>query len=145
MASTPNSYGTALTCRRPRLGKIKPTIFASQKQPQLSGIELVHCPSPGPYVRIRHLKFEGCGEVVAARELDLQWITGRSSGKIVALKVFEKNKIEEENLNDILLHELDAYRRMEKSRDPGRVFIMWPGTSFETPEHIVFLMVGDVF
>ncbi|KAG6857504.1 hypothetical protein H0H87_002129 [Tephrocybe sp. NHM501043] len=110
----------------------------------LTGIELAYDSSLPSYARIRRLQHVGLGEIIAARELDFQWIKGRSCGRIVALKIFKKRHILEENAKPVVLNELLAYQRVEKSRVKGKAFIFCPGSSFETLKHVVFVMVSDL-
>jgi hypothetical protein len=89
----------------------------------------------GPFRILRHLASGGFAEAVAVHD--------KASGRFLCLKVFSKDRIQEDAIEQGLLNELEVYKRLASSKEccPATIFLMELEMSFQTKKDVCFAMV----
>lgn len=88
----------------------------------------------GPFRILRHLASGGFAEAVAVHD--------KASGRFLCLKVFSKDRIQEDAIEQGLLNELEVYKRLASSKEccPATMFLMELEMSFQTKKDVCFAM-----
>ncbi|KAG2146010.1 uncharacterized protein EDB93DRAFT_497001 [Suillus bovinus] len=98
---------------------------STPRLPQLSYVK-------GPFRAWRRLSVEGFATAIAAEDI--------ASGRLVCLKVFRKNRLQE--MDESLRMELEVYKRLVCSREfcPATMFLMELEMSFQTKKNVCLVM-----
>ncbi|KAJ7757050.1 kinase-like domain-containing protein [Mycena metata] len=101
--------------------------------------------APGPFLFLKKVQSGSYGDVVAARELDNEWLQG-APGRVVCMKVFTKATALLRGLIPGVVQEVIAYRNMARanlrisSTSEGAAFVMDLEASLQDENRVFFVM-----
>jgi hypothetical protein len=89
----------------------------------------------GPFRIFRHLSSGGFAKAMGAQD--------KASGRFLCLKVFSKDRLQQNRTEEGLLNELEVYKRLASSKEccPAKMFLMELEMSFQTKKDVCFAMV----